>query len=575
MGLFNSALQIGRSALMGYQGALQVIGSNISSAGSTDYTRLSPDLTPLQGGLAGAVQPGAGVTLSAIQRNIDEALEGRVRLAIGSREAAATQQAALAQVEAVVADFGGADVSARLGAFFGTFEELQNRPEDTAIRDLAITSGVQLADSLHELRKRFAALGEDLDGQIAEAVVNVDTLAQRIAGLNTEITATEAGRDGLATGLRDQRDALLRELSELIDVSVRAQPDGSLNVYIGSEALVQGNVARQLSIQQKSDGVVTRTSVRFADTNSDVDVRGGRLAGLIVSRDEHAFGRIAAVDELAAALIAEVNRIHADGQGLAGLKTLTGTQDLLATDAPLDGAVAGLPLTPRNGSFYVTVVDDQTQTPVAYRIDVNLGTGASAATLQSLVDDINARVDGVTASITVDNRVSFVADAGVTFTFGHDGQVARQDTSQVLAALGLNSFFTGTDAANIAVNGAVIAAPSRLAASSVFIQGDGVNAGRIAALATSVSESLTGFSLMDAYNAIASSIAVDGAAANDAAEVADAILSSLTLQKESISGVSLDEEAIALVKYERAFQGASRFISVVDDLLEQLVLILQ
>ena len=85
MGLLNSALQIGRSALLGYEGALQVVGSNISSAGSADYTRLSPQLDPLQGNLiTGDLQPGAGVALTAIQRNIDEALEGRVRLAIGA-----------------------------------------------------------------------------------------------------------------------------------------------------------------------------------------------------------------------------------------------------------------------------------------------------------------------------------------------------------------------------------------------------------------------------------------------------------------------------------------------------------
>ena len=85
MGLLNSALHIGRTALLGYSGALQVIGNNISSAGTDNYTRLTPQLSPLQGDtLAGNIKPGAGVALSGIQRNIDEALEGRVRLAIGS-----------------------------------------------------------------------------------------------------------------------------------------------------------------------------------------------------------------------------------------------------------------------------------------------------------------------------------------------------------------------------------------------------------------------------------------------------------------------------------------------------------
>ncbi|UCE58575.1 MAG: flagellar hook-associated protein FlgK [Phycisphaerales bacterium] len=576
MGLLNSALQIGRSALLTYQSALQVVGSNVSSAGSPDYTRLSPELASLQGRLgAGELQPGAGVALDGIQRHIDEALESRIRLAVGSEQSASTQQTTLAQVEALIDDISGVDVSTRLGEFFNTFDEVQNRPENTAIRDLAITSGVQLAASLHNLREQLASLGESLDGQIAELVVDADDLAQRIARVNTEITTSEAGPNGQATGLRDQRDALLRELSELVDLTVREQPNGALNVYIGSEALVQGNVARDLVAVSATDGEVTRTSIRFADTNAQVDVRAGRLAGLISSRDEHAYDRIADVDELAAAVIVEVNRVHADGQGVVGFTSLTGSQDLLATDVPLDDSAAGLGVMPRNGSFYMTVVDDQTNTPIAYRIDVELGAQEQGTTLEALVADVNAQVEGVTASITSDNKISFTAIEGVTFTFGHDGQVARADTSNILAALGVNTFFSGTSAEDISVSAALVEQPALLAASSSFIVGDGANAGRMAALSTEKSTQLDGASITEFYSTIAASIAVDGAAVADKAEVAAAVASSLQQQKESISGVNLDEEAISLLKYERAFQGASRFVRVVDDLLNQLILLIR
>ncbi len=576
MGLLNSALQIGRSALLSYQGALQVVGSNVSSAASPDYTRLVPQLSPLQGRLGGGgLQPGAGVALHGIQRNIDESLEGRIRLAIGTQTSASRQQTALFQVEALFDDISGSDVSTRLGEFFNAFDELQNRPEDAAVRDLTIARGAQLSESLGTLRQQLAFLGEDLDGQIADAVENVDGLGRRIAELNTQITTSEAGGEGQATGLRDQRDALLRELSVLVDVAVREQPNGAINVYIGSEALVQGNVARPVVAVQEADGDALRTTIRFADTNGQVDVRGGRLAGLFTSRDEHAYGRIAAVDELAAGLIVEVNRIHADGQGRAGFTSLTGTKDLLATDVALDSTGAGLFPTPQNGSFYITVVDDETGTPVAHRIDVDLGVAGGGTTLDSLIDDINAQVAGVTASSTSDRRITLTADEGVTFTFGHDGQQARADTSGVLAALGVNTFFSGTSARDIEVNGQMVAQPSLLAASSTFLSGDGTNAGRVAGLETAASEQLDGMSIAEFYNTLAASVAMDGATANDRVEVADAIVSSLQMQKESISGVSLDEEAISLVKYERAFQGAARYISVVDDLLNQLILLIR
>lgn len=570
MGLLNSALSIGRSALMGYGAALQVVGSNISSAGSPDYTRLSPQLDPLQGSpIAGDLQPGAGVALTAIQRNIDEALEARVRLAIGSEASVATQEIALAQVEILFDDLGGVGIGARFTEFFNAFDEVQNTPEDRAVRDLAVARGVQLADSLRELRARLAALGDDMDSQIAAIVQSADQIAGEIARLNVEITTAEAGRQGQVTGLRDQRDALLRNLSGLFDVTVREQPNGTVNVYVGSEALVQGGSARGLIAVEEVDGQSSRLSIRFADTNQQIDIEGGRLHGLVLGRDQGT--QIAALDRLASAVIADVNRIHADGQGLVGFNSVTGANEVFAIDESLDGTNAGLAFPPQNGSFYITVADTSTGTPVAFRIDVDLDGTDGGTTLESLVEDINTQVAGVTASITSDLRLQLTADDGFTFTFGNDGQQAREDTSGVLAALGLNTFFTGTDARNIMVNEELTGQSTLLAAAGVFFAGDGTTAGRIAALNTAVSERLGETSITGFYHTITNAVAVNANAVHNDLRAASGVLESLQAQRESVSGVSLDEEAISLLKYERAFQGAARFVTVVNDLLAELI----
>lgn len=572
MGLLNSALQIGRSAILSYQGALQTVGSNVSSAGSPDYTRLAPQFDPISGtGVANGLQPGAGVALTDIRRYIDDALEGRLRLAIGATQAASARQATLGQVESFMDDTTGAGIATRLGSFFQAFDNLQNTPEAAAGRDLAIAAGSQLADSLAGLRTQFARLGADVDSQIGDTVKQSDDIASQIADLNTRITTGEAGRRGQATALRDQRDALLRKLGELFDVTVREQADGGINVYVGNEALVQGGASRGLVAVTESDGEFVRTSVRFADTNQQVEIRGGRLAGLIKSRDEDAYGRVTGLDELAAAIIADVNRIHADGQGLNGFRSVTGSYDVLSPDALLNDAVAGLPNPPKSGSFYVTVADDAGKTPVAYRIEVNFDGQGGGTTLRSLVDDFNAQVQGVTASITGDNRIAFKADDGFSFTFGYDGQQSRADTSGVLAALGVNTFFSGTDAKNIAVNETLQQEPSLLAAGSIFLPSDGANARRIASLDTAAGDLLSGVSIPEFFNGIANSVAVTAAGANSDVDAASAVQSALQAQKESISGVNLDEEAIALVKFQRAFQGAARFVSVVDQMIGDLV----
>ncbi|MCH8252652.1 MAG: hypothetical protein IID36_09395 [Planctomycetes bacterium] len=248
---------------------------------------------------------------------------------------------------------------------------------------------------------------------------------------------------------------------------------------------------------------------------------------------------------------------------------------MLSTDVALDGTAAGLAVSPSNGSFFITVADDTTGTPVSYEIDIDLDGIDDDTTLESLVADFNETVTGVTASVTSDNRLALTAADGFSFTFGHDGLEARPDTSGILAALGINTFFTGSSAADIAVNEDLIADPSLLAASSVFLAGDAATAIAIAELANTAAGSLNGTSIPSFYGSIASKVAVAGSDANGAADATAAILSSLQAQKESVSGVNLDEEAISLLKFERAFQGAARYISVVNDLLAQLIALIR
>ncbi|MGB0716397.1 MAG: flagellar hook-associated protein FlgK [Phycisphaerae bacterium] len=576
MGLFNSSLHIGRSALLSYQSALQTVGNNISSAGSTDYTRLSPQLDPLNSPLrSGQLQPGAGVALTGIQRNIDDALESRLRDAIGAHESGFSQQTSLARIESFLDDVNGTGVETHLRNFFSSFDQLQNRPEDSATRDLAISSGQQLAGSLQQLRQEFANLGFDLNSQIEDIVIVADELANKIGQLNGEIVTAEAGNFGQATGLRDQRDGLLRDLAEIVDTTVREQDDGSINVYIGSEALIQGDFVRGLTTVEEVDGEFVRTSIEFADTNGRIDIRGGQLHGLIVSRDAYGYGQVQVVDELASSIIRDVNRIHANGQGLIGFNNVTAAFDLGATDLPLNDPAVGLQHRPETGSFFITVTDDISDTPVSHRINVDFDTPGSETTLQSLVDNINAEVEGVTASISPGNRLTLTADDGVTFTFGHDGEVAREDTSFLLASLGINNYFEGRDARDITIAQHLNEQPLHLAAATANFDGDGTNAATIAALETTETDALNGTTIREFYNTLVGSVAVASAAARDDLDAASTVLSSLEAQRENISGVNLDEETISMLKYERAFQGVSRFVSVVDGLVNELVALIR
>ena len=572
MGLVNGALQIGRSALQTYQSALQVIGNNISNAGNPDYARQTAGLSAIPGtNLPQGMQPGAGVAFTDLKRNLDESLENRIRAAIGDLESAVARQQSLGRVEAFFDEVSGEGISTKLTEFFNSFSNVQNDPSDISLRDITLVAGADLASSLARLRGSLKALGDEFDGQIDTLVTDADQMAGQIAELNAEIAVAEAGGRAPAGALRDQRDALLRDLAELFAVTVREQADGSINVYIGSEPLIQGGVSRGLTTEQVVDGDFARTAVQFADDGSPAPVQGGQLEGLITARDQEAYGRLADLDELAAAIIFEVNRVHADGQGLSGFTSVTGTYAMDDTTAALNGSEAGLSFAPRNGSFFIAVADDPTGTVVAYQIEVDLDGTADDTTLESLVADINATVEGVTAGIAAGNRLQIEADSGFSFTFGHDGERFREDTSNVLAALGINTFFDGLSAADIQVNELLTAFPSLLAAATVNLDGDGSNAGRLAGVGQAASDQLGGSSVTEYYARMANAVAVAGGSALDDVEADDAVLSALQLQKESISGVNLDEEALQLLKFERAYQGAARYVTTVDRLLMELI----
>lgn len=572
MGLVTSALQIGRSALLSYQSALQVVGNNISNAGSEDYTRQSVGLSPLVGRpLPEGFLPGAGVGMTSLRRNLDEALEARLRVALGREETALVEQQILYRMESVLNELGDADLSTLMNEFFNSFNSVQNDPLDLAVRDVALASGDSLASAIRRQREELFNLNDDLNEQVQSMAPRANELASQIADLNVRIIEAESGGKAQANALHDQQDALLRELAELVELTTRRQEGGAVNVYVGNEPLIQHGFSRGFTTTTDLDGQLAIETLRFADDNSEVELRGGELAGLSESGRHYITDQMDRLDQLAEALISEVNRVHSSGQGLVGFSSTTGSYDVLDTSAALDGSEAGLKFPPVNGSFYIAVTETATDTTTAAQIQVDLDGIDTDTTLQSLADDITANVANVTASITPDNRLRIDAADGFAFTFGHDGTNFREDTSGVLAALGINTFFEGTGSDDITLNSTVQNDARVLAAAQVRVAGDGGNAGRLAAVADTTSDRLNGATVFDFYNGTVNTLAVTSAAARNGVEAAEAIRSALQSQKESVSGVSLDEEGVNLLKMERAYQGAARFVTVIDRLLSELL----
>ncbi|HUG89336.1 MAG TPA: flagellar basal body rod C-terminal domain-containing protein, partial [Planctomycetaceae bacterium] len=290
---------------------------------------------------------------------------------------------------------------------------------------------------------------------------------------------------------------------------------------------------------------------------------GGELRGVIDGRDQIVGGFIDQLDELAAALIFEFNRLHASGEGTAGFTSLSSEARLSDPAAALNAA--GLAFTPTHGSFQLKVANAAsgiTQT-TAVSIDLDgIGADTSLEDLRAALDAI----DGVSAVITTQGRLQITADAGFEFRFA-------DDTSGVLAALGLNTFFTGTDSGSIGVNAALAANPGLLASSRGGGPADNRNAVELARILDLPLATLGGASLDEFYNTAVSSLAQGSAAETAVAQGLDSFRTSLQNQRDQFSGVSLDEEAIRMLQFQQAFQSAARLIGVVDELFRTLLAI--
>ena len=562
--------QIGRSALAAYQAALSITGQNIANIGNENYTRQSSHFVALDSGTTyGNLRPGAGVQVNTLRRHYDEAIETRLRASAGSLASAGVIYEALSLTEASYNELTEEDISTQLSEFFAQFSDLSASPQSSTSRNLVIAGADSIIDSIKRQRESLVQQIEDTNTQVVAAAEEAGDIAASIAALNERIAGQEADGVTTASALRDQRDILLRDLGELMDIQIREQNNGSINVYVGSEPLVEFDRARGPIVETTLVDGLELASVRFDDTHANVILRDGKLHGLLEIRDNYLADQIDRFDTLAGGLIYEVNRIHSTGVGTVGYQSLTSEYSVSDASAVLNTTDAGLPFPLENGTFIVHVRDTDTGQTITRQIHVDLdGLNGDDTTLNSLAADLT-NVPGLTATVTADNRLQLDAASGQELYFS-------EDSSGALAALGLASFFTGQDGTDIDVCDTVRDDPRLIASSLSGATNDGDNAGRLAALAdpNATSELLGNRTIQDYHESLVTDLAVEAASALADYEAEEVVHQNLVAQRESVSGVSLDEEALNLTMFETAYQGAARYLSVVTSMTDELMALL-
>ncbi|HRP64053.1 MAG TPA: flagellar hook-associated protein FlgK [Phycisphaerales bacterium] len=562
----NSALHIGRTALLTSQTALQVAGDNMANAATRGFHRRTIHLAPSQGHHLGAGQfIGQGVSLKSIRREIDGALQIRYRAAISREHASYVDQQFLTAMETLQNELTDNDVSTMLSSFFNSFSELANSPSDNAVRGVVIQKGQSLATRLAAMRNDYNTVLTQINQSLDVSVTKVNDILGQVTQLNTQIAAAESSGGGGAASLRDHRDLLLDELAQYLDITVVEQPNGAADVLVGSIPIVLGGESRGIKIQSDMVNGKAVLSLRVAADGTHLSANAGSIGSLLNQRAQTVEPMIKALDDFTSQLIFQVNRVHSQGQGLKGFESVSGTYKAHSPSVNLNSPESKLPFKIQNGSFYIHVTNKETGVRTTHEISVN----GNTMSLNDLVAEINTvvGVPHVTAAVGVEgggNVLKLTADAGYEFSFS-------DDTSGALAALGINTFFTGHNASTIGVNQRLIDDPGLLAAGGGHVEGSTDTAILLANLQDVAFSELGGKSLREFWRNAASNLAVKTGAANASADTSRLVRESLGAQIQSVSGVSLDEEAINLLTFQRQFQAAARFIGVIDETMQTLI----
>jgi flagellar hook-associated protein 1 len=332
-----SSLNTGLSGLQAQRRALDLIGHNISNAATPGYHRQRAELqgvgAPITGLFSGnGVRP-YGVDVIGVSRSYDALLAARAVREQGSSAFAELSSATLSRLEGLFPEPTDVGLANQLHEFSGAWTDVANDAGSLASR----TQLLERASSLISTLKTTAA---DIAGVRASAVDRVSALAAEANGLATEIgtlNAQIAATPSAAHDLLDHRDLLVARLAELTGAQPRDAERGQIDVYIGGRAIVTGAVAHAI--------VADAGTLEWAIGGQAVGAPSGEAASLFVTITDIVPRYTAALDNVAATLVAQVNGLHTAGydqNGVTGLNFFD-PAGVTAATIELSVDVAGIP----------------------------------------------------------------------------------------------------------------------------------------------------------------------------------------------------------------------------------------
>jgi len=421
----SASLNVGLNALLTSQAALDTVGHNIANANTPGYTRQSLVLQPGRPNQLRGLQIGTGVEAESVKRTVDDFINKRLFAQTSIMNQIEARLGALSDTESLLGEPAGVGISDMLSDMFSKLANLATEPTDGVARTAAVLSTDTLTRQIRDVGSRMKVIGDEAFGRVQLAASQVNGLAEGVVEYNRRIIEVEAG-GGTANDLRDQREQLVKELSEQIDVTVVEAARGTLRVLVDGQTLVGDSTSNQLIASEAQDGSI---QLMLSGGTQPVEARSGRIGGLISFADATLPGLTSDLDRLAQGLIFEVNKRHSQGvPPSGGFRNLAADQAIIDSDG--DGSVLdeklgslGGPFDVVDGELFVHVRSDATGLVETHRVDID--------SKQTTVGDFLADLSGIqqlSASVDTGDRVRIQASAGFSFDFSR--RLEEQGNSQ-------------------------------------------------------------------------------------------------------------------------------------------------
>lgn len=441
-------MALGARAMFANYAAMQTTGNNIANANTAGYSRQQVEVSTAGGQLTGQGFFGKGVNVETVSRASDAFLSREAAL---SRSGAALDATRLDQLNRLEKVFptGEQGLGYAAGQLLNAFVDVANSPQEIASRQVVLARTDELASRLRDAGGQIDSLQAGVSADLRTNVATVNSLTQRVAELNRQISSLQ-GVGHSPNDLLDQRDQLVSEISQYIQVSTIPADDGSLGLFTGGgQPLVLGGSNQRLkALADRFDP--SRTELAISQTGGDLmlpadAITGGSIGGLLRFQNEDLRDARALVGQLASAIGGRLNAQQALGFDLrqppgAGAPLMSlGAPRVLPSSGNTGGSLVSLTVTdstqlqaseymlradPANaGQYLVKRLSDGLERSVVSgdSIDgfqITVGTPAPAAGDRFLLQPVSNAPSS--AALALDDPRGIAAASQVTATVGID-----------------------------------------------------------------------------------------------------------------------------------------------------------